>query len=509
MAPPTLSRLLKANSALTTLLQGMDEEVCILDINGAPLWVSSQGSKPRAENTAQNQSPLQGGQAPILIDGNQVGWVSGGSRPLALAGLIAYAAAQENEKKSLAAEVLDRYRELNLLYHLSESLGASPHPATIAGTALAAAIRIIPAWHGQILLRTGEAQTLQNYASHGSEYGIVPGASLVERVLATGKAELTNAVSGEEIFLQAAGQQVSVLCAPLKTEKNMLGVILLASPPEKAFTAGELKLLNTIAQQAAPMIEISRLYQIEIEKASLENELQMARKVQESLLPEKMPLMPGWQFARRWRPKREVSGDFYDVIRESPQRLGLVTADVTGKGLPASLFMVFVRSVLRASVTRRTPPGQAVANTNRVICQDSNQGLLATLFYARLETDTGELAWVNAGHPPSLLYRKSDDSLHLLRHTGLPLGVDTSSTYAAETIWLQPGDFLLLYTDGMIESENEAGEEFGLERLQQEVYTLRGATPSVLLDTLEKILSAFTYPRQIDDDLTLMVVRRE
>jgi sigma-B regulation protein RsbU (phosphoserine phosphatase) len=197
------------------------------------------------------------------------------------------------------------------------------------------------------------------------------------------------------------------------------------------------------------------------------------------------------------------------VIREGPNRLGLVIADITDKGLPASLFMVFVRSALRASITRRASPSQVLMNANRVICQDSYRGLFATLFYARLDTDSGELTYINAGHPPALVYRRAQNELQLLVRTGMALGVEESTIYTQQSIQLDPGDFLLFYTDGVIEAINPAQQEFGLERLKDVARGLRDASSSGLLDGLERALAVYTAPLAPQDDVTLMVVRRD
>lgn len=498
MPANSLAKLLKKKGPFAAILGTLipqDGAVCILDPDAGLLW---------------GLPPHQGDHHfPIVLGEQTIGWVSGGSQPGPLADLLSYAAAQEEEKKSLAAEVLDRYRELNLLYHLSEALGASPYPEAIARAALAEAIRIISAESGQILLKVEGQASLQAIADWGIPFQLVPGCLLVERVMDSMKAELVEAAPAEDFFLEAGGRQVSIVCAPLKTEKNILGVILLVGSAGRPFSAGELKLLNTIALQVAPVIELSRLHQVEIEKARFERELQMARQVQESLLPQQMPAIAGWRFDRRWHPAHDVSGDFYDLIEEDAQRLGLVIGDITGHGMPASLFMVFVRSALRASIPHSASPVDVLTNANRVICQESYRGLYATLFYASLDTLSGELTFVNAGHPPALFYRRLPDTLELLARPCLPLGIDTDTLYTHQSIHLEKGDFVLFYTDGMIEAENPAHTEFGMERLKSEVYNLRSASISGLLDGLEKALSIYTSPLPVEDDLTLMVVKRE
>jgi sigma-B regulation protein RsbU (phosphoserine phosphatase) len=236
--------------------------------------------------------------------------------------------------------------------------------------------------------------------------------------------------------------------------------------------------------------------------------LLMARQVQESLLPTDMPQIAGWDFARLWRPAREVSGDFYDMIDEGPGRLGLVIADITDKGMPASLFMAFTRTALRASIGHNETPAEAVCEANKLICQDSFESLFATLFYARLATSSGELTYVNAGHNPALLYRLQQDEILPLKRCGLPLGVEITSTYEQRSVELQPGDFVLFYTDGFTEAINTSNEEFGIDRLVGLVYELRKCSAVDILSGLEAAFSAYADPAQSFDDITMMTVKR-
>jgi sigma-B regulation protein RsbU (phosphoserine phosphatase) len=221
-----------------------------------------------------------------------------------------------------------------------------------------------------------------------------------------------------------------------------------------------------------------------------------------------MPQIPGWDFARLWRPAREVSGDFYDMIDEGPGRLGLVIADITDKGMPASLFMAFTRTALRASVGHSDTPAEAICEANKLICQDSFESLFATLIYARLSTDSGEVTYVNAGHNPALLYRSKQDEILPLKRSGLPLGVDNSSIYEQRSVELQPGDFIFFYTDGITEAVNTANEEFGIDRLLRLVYELRKSSAGEILSGLEKAFLEFADPAQSFDDITMMSVKR-
>jgi len=502
MPPISLQKLLKPHGGLhpvlTHLLGGPENSINICDPLGRVLFGKSE--MPAGE------------RFPVLYDDQSLGWVEANGQSTvggaALADLLAFLAAQEAQKKSLAAELVDRYRELNLHYHLTEWLSAAAEPEPIAHLAIEETLRLVPATFGLALLLHAGSDEFHQVSLPGQVQPQLTLCCLVEQALVSGKAGLANAVSSAEYFVSMPETTISILCAPLKTEKSALGAILLVRQGREVFSAGDLKLLNTIAMQTAPAIEISRLYQVAVEKARFERELQMARQVQESLLPIEIPRLAGWTIANRWRPAHEVSGDFYDLIDEAPGRLGLVIGDVTDKGMPASLFMVFVRGALRASVQRSGSPAEAIADANRVVCRDSHEGLFATLFYSRLQVETGEVQYVNAGHNPPLHYQAGSGAFQLLARTGLPLGVEEEAEYLFQAVKLEPGDFIFFYTDGLIEATNPSEEEFGLERLITSLLSMQGCQVEQILDGLERELAEYTASAAATDDITLMVVKR-
>lgn len=313
----------------------------------------------------------------------------------------------------------------------------------------------------------------------------------------------------------------SIIGVPLMAGERSVGVLGLAYGTGAAanlmFGGDEIELLDRFAHLASIALENARLYQVvtealqqeEVQNERMQRELLMARQVQESLLPTDLPRIAGWSFARLWRPARQVSGDFYDLILEGPDQLGLVVGDVTDKGLPASLFMVFTSSALRASLAQASDPAQAIRMANQIVCRDSFEGLFASLVYARLATGYGALTYVNAGHNPPLLYRAEDDTLQPFRRTGMPLGVMDDSTYEENTLQLLPGDFILFYTDGVTEAAGPGSEEFGQERLMQAMRSLKDRPAAELVRGLEQALDTFIDHTQPVDDITLFIVRRD
>jgi sigma-B regulation protein RsbU (phosphoserine phosphatase) len=216
----------------------------------------------------------------------------------------------------------------------------------------------------------------------------------------------------------------------------------------------------------------------------------------------------GWDFAARWKPAHEVSGDFYDFV-PADGRLGVVIADVSDKGMPAALFMALSRSIIRASVTSVPSPVDAIDQANRLINADSLNSMFVTLFFAQLDPASGELAYVNAGHNPPLLCRAAQGELVALTRTGLPLGLFEFTDFEARGAQMDSGDFLVLFTDGVTEALDAQGREFGDERLRRVLLEVRGTSAEAMAAAVEEALIAFTGAAAPSDDITYVILKRE
>ncbi len=183
-------------------------------------------------------------------------------------------------------------------------------------------------------------------------------------------------------------------------------------------------------------------------------------------------------------------------------------ADVTDKGMPAALFMAYTRSILRSTLHQVDSPEEAITRSNRLICMESNHGLFVTMFYAQLNPQTGELHYVNAGHNPPLHYKTSTGTLARLMPTGIPLGVVEEFQYKGEKIFLNPGDFLFCYTDGITEPINSQGTEFGLDQLEGIILDNRHVRPERLAEIVDQTVDEFTSTRDLYDDKTIVIVKK-
>jgi sigma-B regulation protein RsbU (phosphoserine phosphatase) len=295
----------------------------------------------------------------------------------------------------------------------------------------------------------------------------------------------------------------------LKLKDRLLGVIYVDNRLHTGiFTHDSLELLNAIAASAAIAIENARLYQVAVEKGRMQRELQMAYRVQSSLIPESTPQIPGWEFAASWQPAREVSGDFYDFIPCKDGCMGVLIADVTDKGMPAALFMAMTRSILRSSLNQAASPAQGIATANHLICADSTINMPVTAFYGVIDHKNDQFVYVNAGHNPPLLYRNGDDQPIELTRIGMLLGFLEDALYEQSMFKIHSGDFVVLYTDGVTDAANVDQQSYGTTRLKSAINDNRGSSTGQILSGIEKSIRDFIGSAAPYDDITLIVLRR-
>ncbi len=240
-------------------------------------------------------------------------------------------------------------------------------------------------------------------------------------------------------------------------------------------------------------------------------ELVMAGKIQEDILPERAPSIPGWDISARLLPARETSGDFYDFIPLSDHKIGVVISDVTDKGMGAALFMALSSTLIRTYAARfPTLPGLAMNAVSERLLTDTRGGMYVTTFFGVLEPHTGRFVYANAGHPPAFLIttQRARVSVEHLRPTGMALGVSESAQWKQKIARLGPGDYLVLYTDGITETQNRQGVFFGEERLVDVVLSRIGRSSREVQDALVEEVNKFEGYIPQQDDIALIVIRR-
>ncbi len=296
----------------------------------------------------------------------------------------------------------------------------------------------------------------------------------------------------------------SMIAVPLKVGERIIGVAQVINRLDgNPFDTDDLDLFISLCSLAAIAIDNARLHKRLMERQRLVKDMEFARTVQESFLPQKMPEAAGYEFAAHYTPAQEVGGDFYDFIPLESGRLGIVIGDVSGKGIPAALYMAKLGSDLRTLAFTERGPANALYKLNNLLAERSRRGMFATLIYAELDTVGRRLTISNAGHLP-ILVRKRDGSVSMLRSEGgSPLGILPNMEFGQEERGIGHGDTVVFYTDGILEAMNSKEELFGLERLKAAVGAA-GPGPEAVKKSVLDAVNRFTGLSPQHDDMTLV-----
>jgi sigma-B regulation protein RsbU (phosphoserine phosphatase) len=327
--------------------------------------------------------------------------------------------------------------------------------------------------------------------------------------------------SGTKAFDQQHNYRtISLLAIPLKDDEgHVIGVFELINAKDPAtgqvvpFDSYHQMVAESLTSQTTIALKNQRLQERQAELLKFEQELQIGRQIQTDFLPEALPQPPGWEIVARFQPAREVAGDFYDAFTLSDGQIGLVIADVVDKGVGAALFMALFRSLIRFFGQERHGEGASalagVALVNEYISRNhSRSNMFATLFFGVLAPDSGRLSYINGGHNPPILLNAASEIKTRLRPTGPAVGMMPDMVFKTQELFLEPGDLLLTFTDGVLDARNPAGQLFTekslLSLLQQPI-----TSATALLDQIETTLQAHIGSADQFDDITLLAVRRE
>lgn len=297
---------------------------------------------------------------------------------------------------------------------------------------------------------------------------------------------------------------------PLVGKGQSVGVMLFNTREPRFWAPDEIRFMRLMVNQIALAIETARLHEQEVERQRMEQELAVGRKIQESLLPLSPPEVSKMDFASAYLPARQVSGDFYEFIDlpGEPERIGVVIADVVDKGVPAALFMVLSRTVIRTLSLSGRGPAAVLNKANEFILKDSRASLFLSAIYTELDTQSGRVCYANAGHNRPLWLRKSTGQCQELSEAGSLLAFMKNQAFKEQVIWMEPGDILVMYTDGVTEAMNPHGELFGEDRLRQVIEQIGNVSAQAMLDEIMLVVEDFLGEAPRADDLTLIVVRR-
>ena len=516
-----IGRQPEAHALVTAFVEALGATLTIEDADGRLLHGESQ--------------VLQGGERfAVRHQDSSLGWVTGPERARAVATLLEHLAQREIERKALGAEVLHLYREINLIYSFSEKLAALLDLERVAGLTLQEARHLIVATDGVIMLLDEQTDALTSVSGFGGELttlqGFQRGHGIVGAVAASGIGEIVNDVDADARRVTSQTSLKALICAPMTVGERVIGVIAFGSTVPMAYTAAELKLVNTLALQTATAIENARLFertiqaakerehllalhqQAELARAKLESEMKLAARIQADLFPSELPRPEGYQLAARNRPARRCGGDYYDALTlvgpEGDDRLLLCVADVSGKGLPAALLMSNMQATLRALLGRIPSLPLLAGHAGDLLFAATSPEKYVTAALAELVPGTGRLRFVGAGHLDNVILR-ADGSIVSLASTGAPLGLlPPGLPYGETSETLHPGDALVLYSDGVTDAQNAADEEFGEPRLHDVLRLVAGQPTDTIIDRVFDAIDTFVAETPQFDDMTMLVVRR-
>jgi phosphoserine phosphatase RsbU/P len=343
------------------------------------------------------------------------------------------------------------------------------------------------------------------------------GEGLIGRVWQTGQSVCLTEFSEAPELAKLRGSafgSASIMAASLRYGNQDLGILALAQGSMgQPFSQGDFVVFKSIAEQSAFALYNAIIYSMANEKKRLDHDLEIARDIQRILLPSEAPAINGFQISGLNAPARQVSGDYFDYIQVDEERLGVAIADVSGKGVPASLIMAICRSVLRAEAARNPSPADVLRKVNRQLYPDIKEDMFISMAYLILNHQRdGGITLARAGHDAPLLYKHQLETVTPVKSPGMVVGIDSGNVFDRLTtdfaIPLERDDCLVLYTDGVTETLNSDGDEFGLERMMQSVRASATNGAQAIVRKIIEDVRDFTGSIPQNDDITLIAIRK-
>ncbi len=332
------------------------------------------------------------------------------------------------------------------------------------------------------------------------------GEGFIGRVAETGKAIISPDVNADPRYFAARKRTRSEMVAPIVSNEQVIGVFDLESDRLNAYSEDDLAILTLLTSQVAIIIEKARLYEQVVEKKRIEAQLEIARQVQLELLPDNDPALENFEISAYVFPTEEVSGDYYDWVKIFDDQIGITVADAVGKGIPAALLMAFLRASLRAGVQIGYAPHIALSKVSDLLWDSVEDHQFITAIYGILDSTNRTFVFSNAGHNPPLLI-KPNGEYRFVEYGNMPLGMFREMRYHQHFIRFEPGQVMVIYTDGITEAANADGEEYGQERFAKRVLEGIHLPAKKLIDHIRKDVADFTERKFLDDDGTLFIVK--
>lgn len=417
---------------------------------------------------------------------------------------------------SLPLAAVSEHKKLKIIYDISQAVssvfGLKELMEKVAGLVL----EVIKADRFLLMLRdekTGEIVPQMAIGRDKREVEIGISQTMVRRVTSEGVSILVRNTREDLRFREARSLILknisSILCAPLLSKEGILGLIYVDSSQETiSFSEDELELFTAIGNQVAVAFKNIRMQEKLWQKKRVEKELEIAARIQQSFLPRIFPDCPGYKFGVKSFPAHNVGGDFYDCFNLSPGKLGLVVGDVSGKGIPAALYMARFLSEFKIAAVNFSKPHLLLGEINRRFKEIVVGGNFVSAVYLILELEAGTLNYALAGSHPLLLYQDKEKTVKELGSSGGQiLGIGEGS-FKDEVTALETGDMVVLYTDGLLEAKNRNKEEFGLGRLKEVILRYKGLPVEEIMEKIIEDVSKFSQGQEPADDLTLVVFKK-
>lgn len=470
---------------------------------------------------------------------------------LAVAGLLIallitrqrYSSAIEQFRAHEEAVVAEERRMFSFLHDLGVSISRSDNHLAMYRLIVEGALKVTESTGGALYLADSEGQSL--VPRHFTDE-CVPLVNLPERIILRAKSNTDSLLSymrlhaigiNEGVLGDAMSQERceilpdfwkhqqltsspnpfqanrTVMLGPLRFGDRRLGVLAVSAPKSnRTFTENDLEVFQSLVEQSAFALHNAMAHQEASEKRNMDAELRSASEIQHILLPEEDPVVPGFVVAGKNIAARVLSGDFYDYVSLGNDRWGACIADVSGKGTPAALISAMTRSMLHCHAGSASSPADALAAVNRQLCPDIREDMFVSMTYLVMEPNSSEVTFSRAGHTLPLLWSKETGTVKELKSGGLAVGIDKGEVFERVTknvtFSMQPGDCLLLYTDGVNEALDAKGLEFGEKRIHKALSAKAPEGPTAVIDKIVQDVDKFLGGRRSHDDITLIAIQK-
>lgn len=416
---------------------------------------------------------------------------------------------EDNERLKRAVQ------ELTVLKDLATAIGASLDARHIMRTIVHRSLVSFGAEQGVVALLDRKAESpgvhtlIRSVVASSEREAFHLKDALLGWMIINKKPLTLNDPAGDERFRGIAWDRSvrNVLCAPLIVKSEITGVLALYNKHSGDFTPDDQRLLYILASQSAQVVENARLYEEEKELRRVEEEMRFATDIQRQLLPTAPPDLPGYDIAGTSIPASSVGGDYFDFIPLADSCLAICLGDVSGKGLPAAILMSNLQATVRGQSLVDSRPGSCVSRSNELLHANTEPHKFATFFYGVLDSRSHRLTYCNAGHDSPFLFSRSRAPSRL-DSGGTVLGFMRGVEFEEGTVTLEPGDALVIFSDGVTEALNEEGEHFGEDRLCDLLNGILDNPAADILDRVRSHVRDFTGATQQSDDITVVVVRR-